>query len=427
MERKFRLNIVMSFVKKTWWLLVALVCVGLIIGVLYGTFASTRPVYNTVTGQVHVVIVNDTWLSEGESSINTAYVLRDKWISNRDVRIREMLFPASYQDDIRAQIREAMGESGANMTDDDLDEYYTLDMINYSLSVKLVSLEKAEDIVRNFQDRIYDAFSGRYDETTMKYVGYSDADNSYVAVGKVAQFINENNEEAYNNHIGYTTIIFRNEKFELRRNIEAPVSWYMAGIIGLLIGGIIYCVIIFAIYYFNNKILSPEEFEDNFDIPVIEEDSLSHGYVDAALKIKAGIKAPVSVIAVNSELDGAKLAEAFSSVGDRVLFADIDAAAAGVNLEVAAGDNGYDLASGQGQLHDLEKSLAELKAKYEGSYDRIIVSASADNIRKDLVLIAEYADYTVIKLDPRPSYAATKKLFVGLSRLEGLNLGGVIF
>lgn len=427
MERKFRLGIVMSFVKKTWWLLVALVCVGLIIGVIYGTFASTRPIYNTVTGQVHVVIVNDTWLSTDEASINTAYVLRDKWISNRDLRIKEMLFPASYQDEIRAQVREGLGESGESMTDDKLDEYYTLDIVNYTLTVKLVSLEKAEAIVLAFQDRIYDAFSGSYNETDRTYVGYTDSNNEYVAVGSVAQFIGENNAEALDNRIGYTTKIEKIEKFELRRNIETPISWYMAGIVGVLIGGIIYAVIIFCIYYFNNKILSPDEFSDNFDIPVIEEDSLARGYVDSALRIKAGIKNPTSVIAINSDMDGARLAEAFASIGDKVLFADIDAAAAGSEISVSTGDNGYDVASGHGQLHDLEKALEELKAKYDGVYDRIIVSASADSIRKDLVLIAEYADSTVIKLDPRPSYRDTKKLFTDLSGLEGLNLVGVIF
>ncbi len=427
MERKFRLGIIISFVRKTWWLMVALLCVGLIVGVIYGTFASTRPIYNTVTGQVHVVILNDTWLSEDESNMSTAYILRDKWISNRDVRIKEMLFPASYQDEIRAQVREGLGESGESMTDDKLDEYYTLDTVNYTLTVKLVSLEKAETIVKNFQDRIYNAFEGRYDEETRAYVGYSDDDNNYVAVGSVAQFIGENNAESRDRGIGYTTKIEENEKFELRRNLESPVSWYMAGIIGVLVAGVIYCAIIFLIFYFNGKLLSADEFSDNFDVPVIEEDSLNRGYIDAAIKIKASLGIAPAVIAVNGDLDGARLAEAFSSLGDKVLLADIDAAAAGADAEISESDKGYDVASGHGQLHNLEQSLAELKVKFDGVYDQIIVSASADSVRKDFVLIASYADNTVIKLDPRPSYKSTKKLFTDLAVLDTVNLNGVIF
>ncbi len=405
MERKFRLSTIWEYVKKTWWAVVICALVGLGIGALYGKAKSKDPTLCSITGTVTIAYTNNTAFESSYNGMTGDNHTRDQSISNMNAKIYAVLITNPKLDDqIKSKVKEKLGPEYKNIKDDDLKEYYKRS--GYTLTVTLENKEDAVEIVTWFQDYISEAFKSG---------------------GVAYEVIQQANAESITNDVKFVTTIISNEKSDLVENVSAPMSWYISALIGAVAGAVVYVVAVLLYFYFTPVLQSPDEFSDNFNVPVLEEDSDKNGYLNAALKVKTAHYDTPFVLAVNSAIDRDALARAFHTIGDRVLVADIDSVAVGKDVEIEEKDGYFAVVKKDGTLNNLKSALVDVKEKFREDFDVIIVVATEEAQREDFMLLSSVADTSILKLKKHPSYRKTAKTFQDLSRIESINICGVMF
>lgn len=361
MDRKFRIELILKEFARLWYVLVALVLVCAAIGGLYSAFIAKAEY--TATASVSIQMTS-SYTGEGASGM----------ITNAKSNLRTDVISALLFKDINDKIK--VLNDGKEMKDADYAEIYTVnsDSNTYSIKVKWDNEKDAVSLASFFMCNVIDRVNAA--KTTAEFADY-----------KITPTVSD-----------APSIVSYDE--------PAPIWFTM--IIGAILGIAIHAVVSFFVYYANGKFYDADEFKDTFIVPLIEEDFDKNGFSGAAIMLSRRRTEGVPfVIALSDGFDTEKVTGGFASIGCRVAVGGADEIAAG-SAAVLDGEVVSRIINEEraGKLMEIKNAVSELKEKFKGEIDIIVAVASPETVRKDLYILSDAADATVVKIDLK---SATKK------------------
>lgn len=361
MDRKFRIELILKEFGRLWYVLVALVLACAAIGGLYSAFIAEAEY--TATASVSIQMTS-SYTGEGASGM----------INNAKSNLRTDVVSATLFKDINDKIK--VLNDGKEMKDAEYAEIYTVtsDSNTYSIKVKMNNEKDSVSLATFFMSSVIERVNAA--KATTEFAEYNITPTVSDAPSVVAS--------------------------------DEPAPIWFTMIIGAILGIAVHAVVCFFVYYANGKFYDAEEFREAFEIPLIEEDFDKNGFSDAAIMLSRRRTEGVPfVIALSDGFDAEKVTGGFASIGCRVAVGGADEIAAGSAVTLDGAVVSRIVAEGKGgKLMEIKNAVAELKEKFKGEIDIIVALASPENVRKDLYILSDAADATVVKIDLR---TATKK------------------
>lgn len=354
MDRKFRIELILKEFARLWYVLLAIVVVCMAIGGMYSAFIAKSEY--TATASVSIQM---TTAETGEGVIDR--------LNNAKSNLKTDVISAGLIADLNQKV--TVLKDGKQLKDSDFGKIYEIkaDSNTYTITVKFDKEEDSVALATFFKDSVIDRVNTA--KSAQEYAVY----NITPTVSDAPAI----------------------------KSFDEPAPIWLTMIIGAILGIIIHAVVSLFVYYSNKKFYDAEEFRDTFVIPLIEDNFAEKGFSDAAIMLsRRRVEGELFVVAVGDGFDTEKVAGGFASLGCRVAVGGADeiAAGAGVSLDGEVISK-LVVSDGAGKLMDVKNAVAELKEKFKGKIDILVAVASPESVRKDLFILSDAADATVVRID----------------------------
>ena len=354
MERKFRIELILKEFARLWYVLLAIVVVCIAIGGMYSAFIAEAEY--TATASVSIQMTTG---ETGEGVIDR--------LNNAKANLKTDVISAGLVADLNKKVSELKG--GKQLKDSDFGKIYEIksDSNTYSITAKFDNEDDSVALATFFKDNVIERVNTA--KSAEEYGKYNITPTVSAAPAITAD--------------------------------DEPAPIWLTMLIGAVLGVIIHAVVSLFVYYTNKKFYDAEEFRDTFIIPLIEDNFAEKGFSDAAIMLsRRRVEGVPFVVALGDGFDTAKVAGGFASLGCRVAVGGADEIAAGANVsfdgEVISK---LVVSDGAGKLMDVKNAVLEFKEKFKGKIDILIAVASPESLRKDLFILSDAADATVVKVD----------------------------
>lgn len=354
MDRKFRIELILKEFVRLWYVLLAIVVVCMAIGGMYSAFIAKAEY--TAAAAVSIQMMTT---ESGEGVIDR--------LNNAKSNLKTNVISEGLVADLNQKV--SVLKDGKQLKDSDFGKIYEIkaDSNTYSITVKFDKEEDSVALATFFKDSVIERVNAA--KTSQEYAVY----NITPTVSSAPAI----------------------------KSFAEPAPIWLTMLIGAVVGIIIHAAVSLFVYYANKKFYDAEEFKDTFVIPLIEENFAEKGFADAAIMLsRRRVEGEPFVVAVGAGFDMAKVSGGFASLGYRVAVGGADEIAAGANVALD-GEIISELAvsDGAGKLMDVKNAVAEFKEKFKGEIDILLAVASPETVRKDLFILSDVADATVVKID----------------------------
>ncbi len=381
MEREFSLSACLKLAKKLWYVLLIAIIVCGAIGTVYAVVFSGDKSQYVVDASVRVNIfyANPPRSDAGTSGETTGEVSLFTTTTSADF---SKVYNAVFDEDFNNVMIAELKKFGFDIKEgDSVKSFYTIKAANQAYQVTITMADRTQALKMGdlFVTTVCERLEGDKVAAILDVYGYQ---------GYVAAFVDPpaiNSEKS-----------------------SGALAWYLGLLIGLVAGCAIYAVVVLIAYFYNPKYLNVDEFSSQYDIAVLEGDSLRNGLVNAAIKVKLALDGidGVKTLAVNKECNAEALLAGLQAIGAKADMVNV--------MDIAA------------DLSKLEEAIDAEKASHKDC-EYLLIVASGDAERKDYLMLADVADGAMLSLSLDTKYKEINNRIVELSELKNINLIGVVF